>query len=110
MHMECKLKILSSGKNHKIVTCSCCGRVSMHYQDLLVEFEQEAFLRWANWVLEVDYMKLVRKPEGDSSFVSLRTCHPRIQFIFDKEGFSELQQIFSEVLLLLGVFEYSRVN
>lgn len=93
-----------------MVTCTCCGRVSVCYEDLLVEFERQAFLKWANWLVAVDYLELVQQPIGRNSFVSLRTCHPSIQFVFDQKDFGEFQSMLGDTLLVLGVFEGSRAN
>ena len=99
--MNCKPSIILEGEHFNISQCTCCQRIGLYYNNLLVGFNPQDFLAFTESFCKIDFTSSsVKFPNGQEHIV-ISTCHRDIQFNFTREEFEELKDILQQAAVIL---------
>ena len=108
--MNCKPRIILEGETFNISECTCCQRIGLYYNNLLVGFNPQDFLAFTRSFCRIDFAaSSVRFPSGKEHIV-VNTCHRDIQFNFTREEFEELKDILQQAMVLLEARQVLKQN
>ena len=99
----CQPQVLYQEHRLCIARCTHCRRISLSYFNLLAGFSPQDFDSFCHNVQSVDFEKFSTLFPGGEPTLVLRTCHPDIQFSFNRHEFEQLKSALTESLLMLQV-------
>lgn len=100
---RCNPHVLFESSGLSISTCKSCGRIGLHYKNVLCGFNRNDFCQFAQRLLSMNFYKnAVCFPDGQSQVI-IGTCHQDIQFCFGSTEFDQLKRALEESLLMLEV-------
>ena len=106
----CELQVLYQEYRLCIARCQHCRRISILYFNLLAGFSPREFDGFCHNVLSTDFKSFSTTfPNGEPHIV-LKTCHPDIQFSFNRHEFEQLQHALVEAYLLLQAQQALDIN
>ena len=101
MLRNCQPAMLFEEENTCIAKCESCHRVSLIFNNLLLDFTSSEFKTLAQLILKLDFHTAsVSFPDGRPRIV-LNTGHKDIKCSFDLDEFARLRKALTESLLLL---------
>ncbi|MEN7548524.1 DUF6686 family protein [Rapidithrix thailandica] len=97
----CEPKILVENSHFYIAQCQHCKRIGLSYKNILVGYQPEEFIQFANKFNQINFEERCYVFPDGKPYIIVNTCHQDIQFSFTKRDFETLKQGFSEALLML---------
>ncbi|UZR99456.1 DUF6686 family protein [Chondrinema litorale] len=99
--MSCIPEILLEGNYFNIARCRHCKRIGLYYKNLLVGFTPEAFEKFSDAFVKLNFQKMALKfPDGHKHII-INTCHHDIQLNFIEKEFDEMKEMLEQASVLL---------
>ena len=99
--MHCRPVIVLDGEHFNVSRCAGCGRIGLHYRNLLVGFDPEQFGAFSDSFAKIDFKSSAVKFPNGLAHIIVNTCHQDIQFCFTKEEFEEFRNLLQQALIIL---------
>jgi hypothetical protein len=101
MHQRSNLEIITESLNGYVSRCLCCHGYNIGYKNVLLVFDEEAMLRFFDWVISnrqslENYQPL---PHGRNRIFS--SPHSNLFLVYSDEEIDELADLFAEIQIVL---------
>ena len=99
--MSCKPKVLIEGPHFNVVQCANCFRIGFYYKNILIGFDEQDFIAFAEEYASINFKECCVKFSGSREHIILNTCHQDIQLTFNYQEFEGLQELLQQARMII---------
>jgi len=103
MHSTSEREVLAESGNGFVSRCTCCLEYNVVYKTVLLVFDEEAMLRFFEWVTSYRYSRENYHPLPHGSHHIYSSPHSNLFLVYSKDELDELAVLFAEVQIVLQV-------
>jgi len=110
MHDQSYLDILAETKNGYVSRCNCCGEFNLTYKNVLLVLDEEAMVRFFEWVITYRSSRENFQPLPHGRDRIYSSPHSNLYLVYNDGELNELEDLFAGVQLILEARRITTFN
>jgi hypothetical protein len=101
MHEKTSREIIAEGLNGYVSRCTCCQEFNVCYKNVLLVFDEDAMMRFFEWILENRTSRTNYQPLPHGRNRVYASPHSNLYLAYNDAEIDELEDLSVEVRLVL---------